>query len=357
MLTTGPADRWERDGANAAAGGRDTLRQFLNDDPPKQSKLFVKLLETIYNDAGDFDDERYDVVFDKLYEVARSTIPDPNTPDSARSLRELRDSRSQISLYDVFLLSMQACEGEYRGQICGLLEPPPIANLIWNRTSTRLYKQGAIHACADCGQDLLLSVVLKTLSAREDSTEEKLRILFQLGPSSEYTPLGIAILKQRLDCVRTLASAALHLHQDYLVDGKVVFSDNPKSPPLLHKVLELARQRAAMEEAGAKIKSLEGEIEMLQTLIDICPRLLCQLDASGDPPVKLARNISAEFGFYGLEKSIREAVFNELEDPESVRKALYSGKGYSKHPDHHFDLELTCRRTRSARYLLCRTGC
>ena len=309
--------------------GLDALRAFLPNRPPSRKDQVVWLFEHIFQTNGkNTHDERFEAIFEWLPEAGRSNI----------------------SWIGVFQWSMESWEKDAwdRADADDDLECSPITKLIWDRRKEVLYDRGAIHACAEYGLDTLLNFVIGHLVLREGHNPQRpAEILFQKGPDSHYTPLGVAIWKQRLGCIDTLICGIGDAARDYIREhmhrGQNILGDDDAFEPLIHQTLAWARESASVGDwaklgMDEQVKLLKKAEPILRKVIDIEPQFLALRNAEGLPAYKAAQNIRisrqerfAEFTYDGLEQIIRRAVFR-LEDVDDVIHALYSETGACDSP-------------------------
>jgi hypothetical protein len=353
---------WDEEAKQAAAAGPTDLRGFLDRRPPSGAGAFVSLFEYVYEHLGhsdDVSDERYSEIYKRLDEFDICGRRDPNDTTLEKDRREaLEADKTIILFYDVFRQSMYNWDFRDKQRTGSTLPTSPVTKIIWMVARDKLYDQGAIHACAEFGQEELLLDALLRLQERVPSPQEAIKVLFQPGPRSPSTPLGKAIRGQHTECITSLASGGILEHgakdvANYVVSGNCVLSDDEENAQVLHETLKIVQTTAGLKVLRgpqAVIDSLERSVDVVRAIIHIDARLLCQRDSDGNLPYKRAQEIGKKLGYSGLENVIKEEIF-ELRDPDLWRAALYDkhGKGslFARVPLQNRFVTLTLRRTRS----------
>jgi hypothetical protein len=329
---------WVPEAKQAIAAGSGALHGFLNARPPSGAGAFLSLFEYVYDYLGrsdDVDDARYLELYQKLDEFDQYGRRGPNDITPEKDRRDaLEADKSIILFYDVFRQSMLNWQSIDKQRTGSTSNTAPVTKIIWRVAQNKLYNQGAIHACAEYGQEELLFLALHKLQESIRSPQEAIKVLFQPGPRSDSTPLGMAIRGQHTECVRTLAFGGLLEHGDmdianYVLTGNCVLSDNEKGAQVLHETLKRLQSAAGVRVARGRqalIKSLERSVDIVQAVIQIDSRLLCQKDSDGNLPYKRAQDIGKIFNYSGLEDVIKEEIFR-LQDPDLWRAALYNKHG------------------------------
>lgn len=334
------AQMWDTGVQAAVAAGSDRLHVYLRDFPPTRSdQVFRDLLQYIYNNHRHnraLADELYDVVFDRIRSLSDSQRYGRPSRDDARNAESQRRRpwvNPNLSLYAVFRLSMLDKEWQSAYTPSNIPTHSPLTQLIWDKAQEELYSQGAISACAEFGLNNLLTTVLGKLKENhggQSFSREQLDILFQIPPDSDKTAFGAAISNRRLECFDTLYlsvdGAGKHMYE-----APNVVNRDDQSTPLVHWSLEQIRAGKGM---GDQIGALEKEEDLLQRIINVEPRLLTRHDVDGLPPYVLALQIENDIrdagfdqGYNGLSSVIRNAIYQQLEDPEDWRRALYAKSG------------------------------
>ena len=262
--------KWEERVQTPVAAGSAALRTFLHVDPPNRGRndLVVQLLEYIYRwHTQNPQDQRFVTVF-----------------------AWLRDRPSMdIAWYGVFQWSIQSWDGDRWGQEDPVYKSSPITRLIWDNGRAELYDRGAIYACAEFGLDALLSSILTELRQRQTGPRAQAEILFRTGPSrSQYTPLGIAIFRQQVNCINTLVNnidAAREFVAEHLEGKRGILGDDDTFQPLVHQTLVWARQAAFVDGAGfsvdRQVEILRSWEPMLHRVIGIEPKFLSLRNKEG----------------------------------------------------------------------------
>jgi hypothetical protein len=314
----------------AVLAGPPALRQLLKDRTPRSDQVFRDLLQYIdreYNGDQNDANELYKVVFEALkpeegtyrYQLQRS--------DEERSPQDRRKRpwvAQDLSAYDVFRVSM----------LDNTSRPAPahspLTQLIWDYAKEELYCQGAISACAEFGLDDLLIMVLAELKKRHTERQEQLEILFQIPHNSPFTALGAAIANRKTKCFNTLY-LSIHGAADHIFTAPNVVTKADTEVRLVHWAL---RQITARQTQTGNFDVLEEEEELLRRIITVEPRLLAQHDSDGLTPYALAleiqRSIHTGDGnpeYQELGSIIRNAIFEQLKDPEDWSRALYCRSG------------------------------
>jgi hypothetical protein len=303
------------------------LRNELRDHPPTNG-LFADLLQDLCDLKRIPDTLRTSLVTCMLFWLDRYV--------------DLGVRRQEISWIGVFRASMQLyADDPQRTDPNSDYGCASSTIIIWEHAKARLYDQGAIHVCAERGNDKLLHLVLSELEAREQDQAHRMEILFQGSFGGTLTALGMAIRRRHDLCVHTiLTRTSESFMAEHLKRTRNLLTNEGFDETLLHQVLrwtilDLREQRISREEL---VDGLHKVGKVLQKIIPSSPQLLVDRNGNGDPPYKVAIEIgqSCRNRFPGgdqfdeIEKLLRDEIFASLgKKPEDVMQALYSETGES----------------------------
>ncbi|RVX65857.1 hypothetical protein B0A52_10270 [Exophiala mesophila] len=324
--------RWGRRAKTAAATGPDKLRAFLCEPYEPRNDAAFALLHyiSLHHHNNDLIDAYFSVF-----------SPSPTSPRYHRlrseEARPVLDRLStpyineDLSLYGIFKESVFAAnQARSADPYDAPSHIPPLTQLIWDRTKSQLYCQGAVIACVEFGlHDLLQQVLAEIQTRHHDHNDQQLAILFQLPQICAYTAIGNAIFRKRIQCFQTL-HLTIEGAADYILSHpNVVTTANIAVSPLLHWSLDFIKQRLTLQ--GASDDDFEEEEELLRRLIDLEPQLLTQQDIDGRTPLRQAQDTQESVrlqthkkDYEQLEAIVRDGIYHRLKDPEEWRRALYS---------------------------------
>lgn len=217
--------------------------------------------------------------------------------------------------------------------------------VIWDYAADLLYDQGAIHVCADYGNDALLHLTLEKLEDKEKDDARRMNILFRChyGALGSLTALGVAIRRRRDLCVDTILTRVPkeYLEEHFGKKSKILQDEEFGNFPL-HQVSTWTDQflvKTAISEEDL-VKGLQLTEKILQKITDKVPSCLAILDDQGRPPYYMARKLTescrkkfpgSSKPFDGMEKLLRDQIFKYLgKNTEQVMRALYCKDGKSK---------------------------
>lgn len=349
-------DDWDtraRRAVDAEAARAGELASFLEDWPDIVREKYLLLLEhALEHHRGN------DVLFNAILLCVRRSLhfhsTAPKLVDSRWSIRELRQRREtwektipRISYYDIFVASIERWNPQDAAGTDPIFDCPVITKKILDYAQSELWREGAIHACAEHGlSTLLLHILDNVMPAGDDNVVEQMQIAFLCGPDAEVTSLGTAIRKQinflfrhnatlpppvtgrsHLDCIRVLLGMRPQV-ADYITQGMNVLTDDSSDMPLLHTTLKWAREAIGMTQnwrQNPEDRTI-GLERLLRTIIGADRGLLTHRDKNGAPPYQYAVSVLSSFGDRRIQDFLRTEVF-KLGDPDLVAMALYSKDG------------------------------
>jgi hypothetical protein len=349
-------DTRARRAVDAEAKRAGELSSFLNDWPDIVREKYLLLLEHALEHHPD-NDALFNAIFQCIRDSQYFHSTAPKLDDGRWSIQELRQDRGtwhktkpRISYYDIFVASIDRWIPEDESRTNPIYNCPVITKKILDHARDELWREGAIHACAEHGLSLLLLYILNEVMPTDDETvTQQLQIAFLSGPDAEATSLGVAITRQigflsgpnseatslatrrdHLDCIRGLLGMRPQAG-DYVAQDKNLLMDDSSERPILHTTLKLAKEAIGMD--PKRRQSLDTHLDRLESLLRAITRahrgLLTHRDKNGTPPYRYAVPVQSSFGSSRIEDFLRTEIF-ELGDPKQVARALYSKDGALK---------------------------